>query len=284
MKTKFIIVLLFLVACSSPKEQQASTERSIITAGGTISEIVTALGFEDLIIATDITSTFPASLQKLPSIGYRNQIKSEGILSLNPEVILIEKDYLLPEVIAQLQSTGVEVRLFEKPQTTTETISLIAELADFLQVKEEGLALIDKVKADLKTLDEYKSKISLSERPSMLFLMARGEDMVFVAGEETFATSLISLSGLSNPTLGFKDFIPLTPEALVKYNPDYVLMFDSGLASLGGKDGLSKIKGLDQTTAFQKDQILTYDGLLLSGFGPRVGEVALEIAKEVYSK
>ncbi|MFC3416985.1 hypothetical protein [Algoriphagus hitonicola] len=36
---------------------------------------------------------------------------------------------------------------------------------------------------------------------------------------------------------------------------------------------------MTETIAFQKDQILALDGLYISGFGPRVGNAALDLAK-----
>jgi iron complex transport system substrate-binding protein len=96
-----IFLLVFLIvgtsACQKASENQTANEFKIITAGGTISEIVYELGFGDHIIATDITSTYPSSLQSLPSIGYRNQIKAEGILALGPDLLLAEEGYLSEE-------------------------------------------------------------------------------------------------------------------------------------------------------------------------------------------
>ena len=63
------------------------------------------LGLGDRIIATDRTSTYPEKMQSLPSIGYRNQIKAEGILSLAPDIILAEEDYLSDDVLDQLKLT-----------------------------------------------------------------------------------------------------------------------------------------------------------------------------------
>ncbi|AFL83423.1 ABC-type hemin transport system, periplasmic component [Belliella baltica DSM 15883] len=282
MKSNFFLYLFLLGACSSPKESEIKSEKRIITAGGTITEIVSELGLGDLIVATDITSTYPTKMKELPSIGYRNQIKSEGILSMNPDVILAETDYLSADVVAQLKATGIEVKFFEKPTSVKGAFSLISDLANYLGVTEKGKLIQEEVKNELLELAQFLEKQEVVEKPTMLFIMARGEDMVFVGGDDTFASSIIQLSGLQSPVLGFKDFIPLTPEALAKFNPDYILMFDSGLATLGGEEGLTKIRGIEQTHAFQNGQILAFDGLLLSGFGPRVAEVALEIAKSVY--
>jgi len=279
---KIEIYLSFLVlacACASPTKEIHSEEQTIITAGGTITEIVYELGFGSSIIATDITSTYPASMQDLPSIGYRNQIKAEGILALGPDKVLMEEGYLTNDVIAQLTAAGMEIHQFEKPKDIAGTFKIIQELAEFLEVPEKGRELAEQLRKDMQVLEDYTA--TLTNRPKMAFVMARGQETVFVAGEETFAEHLFDLAAVESVGKGFKDFVPLTPEALVSMNPDYLLFFESGLQTLGGKEGVKHIRGIEQTTAFKNGGILAFDGLYLSGFGPRVGKAALELAKRV---
>src|SRR5690554_3487166 len=119
----FFLLSLLMLACQQPREKAETSDETppqFITAGGTITEIVHQLGLGERIIATDITSTYPASMQELPSIGYRNQIKAEGILSLGADVVLVEADYLGPEVIEQLKGAQVEVQVFNKPMKVEE--------------------------------------------------------------------------------------------------------------------------------------------------------------------
>lgn len=283
---KYIIIAFAAVlafGCQAKKTTEETPEvRKMITAGGTVTEIVHELGFGDQIIATDITSTYPASMQELPSIGYRNQIKAEGILALGPSLILAEEGYMTPDVVSQLQAARIEIKFFAKPTDVDGTRKIIQEIADYLKVPEKGTALLSQLDKDLADLTAYLS--DKSEQPSMAFVMARGQEMVFVAGEDTFSASLMQLAGIRSTGVGFKDFVPLTPEAIASMNPDYLLFFESGLQSIGGKEGVKNIRGIESTTAFQKDQILAYDGLYLSGFGPRVGKAALELAKAVRIK
>lgn len=111
--------------------------------------------------------------------------------------------------------------------------------------------------------------------------MARGPETLFLAGEETFADELFELAGMENTAQDFNDFIPLSPEALISMNPEYILLFDSGLETLGGKDGVGNINGITETDAYQQDHIIAMDGHYISGFGPRVGKAALELAQSV---
>ena len=275
----FLFALIFTAACSSTQEDKTNEnqELRIITAGGTISEIVAALGLQNQIIATDRTSTFPKDLQQLPSIGYRNQIKAEGILSLNPYLVLIEEGYLNQEVVDQLQSTEIEIKQFQKPSSAEETLAMIEAIAIFFDLKEEGDSIIASVKKDLQELEEYKQ--ASTDCGTALFVMARGPESLFMAGKESFATAMFDLAGVNSVVADFENFVPLTPEALISMNPDHIVLFESGLESLGGKAGLSKIPGMTETSAFQKDQIVALDGLYISGFGPRVGNAALDLAK-----
>jgi iron complex transport system substrate-binding protein len=270
---------MLVFGCTEKKSEAVSDKVKIITAGGTITEVVNALGFGDDIIATDITSTYPAAMQELPSIGYRNQIKAEGILALGPDLVLAEEGYMSEDVVNQLQAAGLQIQFFAKPKDIAGTYKIVTEIADFLQVSESGKTINASIEADMKALENYLQIHSTN--PSMAFVMARGQEMVFLAGEETFAESMINMAGINHVGIGFKDFIPLTPEALVSMNPDYLLFFDSGIQSIGGMDGVKNIRGIENTVAFKQNQILSLDGQYLSGFGPRVGKAALELAKAV---
>lgn len=272
------LMLLLGWACKAPEVKETEqSSRKIITAGGTVTEIIHELGFGDQIIATDITSTYPTSMQSLPSIGYRNQIKAEGILALGPDLILAEEGYLTEDVVNQLKSAQIEIHFFKKPIRVEETKKLITDLADFFEAQVEGNRIVDELQADLDSLQSYLALNDSS--PKAAFIMARGPQTVFMAGEDTFAQSIFELAGLQPAATGFKDFVPVTPEALVTMNPEFLVFFDSGIKSLGGREGLAQVKGLSDTPAFKDGHILSFDGHYLSGFGPRVGKAALELVK-----
>lgn len=66
-----------------------------------------------------------------------------------------------------------------------------------------------------------------------------------------------------------KPFTPITSEALVRAQPDVILMMSEGLESVGGVDGLVEIPGIRETPAGMARRVVDLeDGVLLS-FGPR---------------
>ena len=275
------LLLSALAACSSPSTNKGEglTARKIITAGGTITEVVDALGYSDDIIATDITSTYPSGMQDLPSIGYRNQIKAEGILALGPDLVLIEEGYLNPDVVTQLKAAQINIQVFAKPTTVEGTKKLVIAMAAFFGEEKKGKEINAAIDADIADLNAYLE--SQDSQPKAIFVMARGPETVFIAGDKTFASEMFKLAKIEGTATGFDEFAPMTPESLVSMNPEYLIFFESGIQSVGGKDGLVAIQGIDQTTAYKEDHIVAIDGQLLSGFGPRVGKAALDLAKAV---
>jgi iron complex transport system substrate-binding protein len=272
----FIVIAFLLItafACSSGAETrkdqaEAAQKSKIITVGGTITEIVAALGEFESIVATDPTSTFPAEAKNLPSLGYRNAIKAEGLISLGSDVIIAENDHLSDEVKQQLSSAGVAWHEIENLYTVEGTLNMIDEIASILNLEEQAISLKSELEESINTL---RTKVDAREvKPSVLIVYARGAGSLTIGGSNTFAETFFSLAGCVQAVSEIDGFKPLTTEALIQANPDYILFFESGLKSLGGIDGALQIPGVAETKAGQNRQIIAMDGLLLSGFGPRL--------------
>ena len=103
-----------------------------------------------------------------------------------------------------------------------------------------------------------------------------------VAGTKTGAHEIIGLAGAKNAISEFDGYKPLTSEAIINSAPDAILLMDSGLESIGGKNSLWELPGMALTPAKVNNHVLTMDGLLLLGFGPRIIEAALSLHKSLY--
>ena len=255
----------------------ASTQaqRRIVSLNGTVTEVVCALGFERSLAGVDVTSTYPASVQKLPKVGHNRNISAEPVLALQPDLILATSNFLAPAVIEQFNATGVKTVVLQQEYSVEGTKKLIREIAAALQATEKGAALC-------KQLDQQQQALKvIPQAKKVLFIYARGAGTMMVAGQETPLDKIITLAGAKNAASGFKDFKPLTTEALVAANPDVILLFDSGLESVGGVTGLMKVPGIPQTTAGKQQKIIAMDGQFLSGFGPRVIEAVKVLSQKL---
>ena len=246
----------------------------IITAGSSSSEIVCALGHCDDIVVTDRTSQYPEQLQNLPSIGYRNSISAEGIISQMPELVILEEEYVKDALIDQLQSTGIKTVVVAQDRSWESTQERINTIAAVLDKEEAGQELIAQMESELAEVKQLVA--SNDSQPKVLGVYARGAGAMQVGGPNS-AFALIELAGAKNAVPDIDGFKPLNAESLIQANPDYILFFDSGLESVGGVDGALQIPGVAQTTAGKQRQIIAMDGVKLTNWGPRLPEAAREL-------
>ncbi|MEM6843326.1 MAG: ABC transporter substrate-binding protein [Bacteroidota bacterium] len=268
MKTSIVYLLLTLFSFT------LAAQPRIITAGSSSSEIVCELGHCDDIVATDRTSVYPESLQNLPSIGYRNSISAEGIISQMPELVILEEEYVKDALIDQLESTNIKTVVVAQDRTWESTQERIKTIATALDKEEAGQELIAEMEAELA---EVKQLVEASDnRPKVLAVYARGAGTMQVGGSNS-AFSIIEMCGAQNAVPEIDGFKPLNTESLIKANPDYILFFNSGLASLGGIDGVLEVPGVAQTIAGKERQIISMDGVKMTNWGPRLAEAAREL-------
>jgi iron complex transport system substrate-binding protein len=248
----------------------------IVSANGTLSEILVGLGLEKQIVGVDITSTFPASLDKIPKIGHNRSIAAEGVLTLNPDVIVYtDQSMLSPSVVKQLGSSGKKLVEFKHEFSKEGAIRLIREVGAYFNAKPQAEKMVKGLEADLK-------RITVPKAPKkLLFIYARGAGTLMVSGTGTSIDKIFGLAGHKNAVQGFTEFKPLTAESLITFNPDVLVLFSSGLESLEGMDGLLKVPGIANTNAGRNRKIVTMDGQLLTGFGPRLGKAAIELSQKV---
>ena len=117
------LFLGFLILCGSSVSANAQTTivgvdgvavqindiSRIITVGGSISETVWALGEGNKVIATDVSTTYPPEVFRLPRVPYVRSLTPEGILSLNPTLILASDEADPQAAIDQLRDAGASL-------------------------------------------------------------------------------------------------------------------------------------------------------------------------------
>ncbi|TCK85864.1 heme/hemin ABC transporter substrate-binding protein [Albibacterium bauzanense] len=278
-----IILLLIsaVSACNVDTQSEATFVDStkIVSINGTVSEILVDLGFEDNIVGVDVASTYPASLNSKPKVGHSQQMAAEGIIALGPDVVIGTSKDVKPELADQIRNAGVKLLLFDQEYSPEGTKKLIKSIADSLNRTAKGDSIISIVEADLAKANAAEKT---DPKPKVLFIYARGTGTMMVAGNGTQVEKIIELAGGQNAVSGFTDYKPLTAEALVAANPDVILLFDSGLSSLGDIDGLLEVQGVKETNAGKNRKIVEMDGQFLTGFSQRLGKAVLELAEKIH--
>ena len=294
MKTQQLVILFCLtasIAIAQPVEVTDangetvvihSAER-IVSLNGSTTEILFALGIGEKIVGCDASSTYPKhATETLPSVGYQYRLNAEGILSLRPTLVIGRADVKPPQVIEQLRMAGVTVLLLKEPRTVDEAKQRLRTIGKAVDRQEQATALISALEKDIETL---KSKLSARQdqaKLKALFLYLRGPQTAFVLGKDSGPSAMLELVGATNAAGKIKGTKPMTAEAVIAAQPDVYVLFESGLKSIGGVEGLLKVPGLAQTPAGRNKRVVAMDGLYLSGFGPRCGKAALDLFRGIY--
>lgn len=255
----------------------------IVSLNGSTTEILFALGVGDNVVGCDASSTYPKGVKdKLPSIGYQYGLNVEGILSLNPTLIIGRDDVRPPQVVQQLRMAGVTVLLLKEPrafETAKQRLLTIGKVVGHEKKAEELAKALD---TDIEKLEAKLASRKETPKQKALFLYLRGTQTTLVLGTDTAPGAMFDIVGAENAAGNIKGNKPMTAESVIAAQPDVYVLFTTSLESVGGVDGLLKLPGLAHTPAGQNKRIVTLDGQYLSGFGPRSGRAALDLFRGIY--
>ncbi|RRA90415.1 heme/hemin ABC transporter substrate-binding protein [Paenimyroides viscosum] len=279
-----LTLALVVASCNKKENTNATTDGTltettviktdrIISLNGSITETLAALNEAENIVGKDVTSTFPADL-KAKDLGHVRSITAESILALQPSVVIGTSKDINPNLNDQLKKANISLIMIDQEYSVEGTKNLITSIATKLK-KDNYQPLLDNISTKIATVKPFDKKTKI------LFIYARGAGNLMVAGTGTPLHSMIELAGAENAAAALTDFKPLTPEALLTTNPDVILMFEKGLQSIGGIDGLLKIEGISTTNAGKNKKVVTMDGQFLSGFGPRLGDAVVELHNKI---
>ncbi|MEM7376282.1 MAG: ABC transporter substrate-binding protein [Pseudomonadota bacterium] len=258
--------LLALIALLAASVTQAGDPQRIVSVDGTISEIVFALGAGDRLVGVDTTSVYPAETHDLPKVGYKRALSAEGLLSLQPDLVLYNQDAGPPVVLQQLAQAGLPLVQIPNEPSVAGTLDKIRAVADALGLSEQGRAMAERVSAELAAV---LPDSDAAARAVFVLHIGAGSDMA--AGADTSAAGIIALAGGVNALEdAFTGYKPITAEAMLAAAPEVILVTERNLRQLGGVSGLLSRAGLAATPAGQSGRIVPINALLMLGFGPRL--------------
>jgi len=250
----------------------------IVTLSSAHTETVDALGLGQNIVAVDVTSEYPDYAKKLPRVSANRTVSAEGILSFRPDMVIAAASDIPLTIQHQLKAAGVKLVLTHQEYTVKGTVQFIRQIAGGLGVSAKGEELAAKtVKATKYAVDHVKQQST--KHPGVLFIYARGAGVMSVAGKGSSIDAIIRLAGGHNVIKEFNDFKPYSTEALVKADPDIILMFDFGLSSLGGRKSVLNMPGVSLTRAGKQQKVIALDPHLLINFSVRLPQAILTLNK-----
>jgi iron complex transport system substrate-binding protein len=257
---------------------------------GSLAATVAGLGLGDRLVGRDTSTSFDGA-SDLPLVTQNgHELNGEAILELSPSVIITDSSIGPWDVVLQMREAGIPVVVTTPERSIDNAGEIVTMVAAALGVPEAGQALTSRIEAEVAaevTEIAAVTPVDPADRPRILFLYVRGNAGVYyIFGEESGADALIrALGGVDVAgEIGWQGMRPMTAEALVKAQPDILLMMTGGLESVGGVDGLlERIPAVAETPAGQNRRIVDMSDYEILSFGPRTAGVLDALARAIYA-
>lgn len=254
-----------------------SAHRLVSTDAGA-TELVVALGMQDQLVAIDVTSQLPDGSKDLPSVGYHRALSAEGLLGLQPSMVVGSEHMGPVAVVDALTKAGVTLVQLPSADSAEELRANVRQLSTALAMEEQGSALIAKLDAKLNQL---AAKPLVNER--VAFLLSMDPSKLRLAGKGTAGDALIGMLEASN-VAGYNNYRNVSAESLLSMQPTMILVVgresDAAVEDLVDANPLLK-----HIPAGQNNRIMSVDGgSLVAGLSVSAVDEALRINQAVFDK
>ncbi len=195
----------------------------VVSLSPAVTEIIYALGAEDVLVGRTDFCEYPPEAVEIPSIGGISNLNIEKILSLNPDLV-ISGSMVGKKVTDQMDQMGVPmVCVIEKPRFEALYDNILA-IGRLVGKEHEADSTVESLKWKVKRLlaDTSLSTFN-SQLSTCYYVVGFGAGGNFTAGGNTFINDIIRMAGGRNIAEDI-DGWSYSLEALMKENPDYVIV------------------------------------------------------------
>lgn len=255
----------------------------IVSIGGAVTEILWSLGQSGNIVGVDSTSLYPMpAVRQKPDVGYMRQLSAEGVLGLNPSVMIAIAGSGPKETINVLEAAKVPLVVIPDSYSEDGIVEKIKLIAKVTSAAERGRCLAAQVEDDLAALRTIRAGIG-EKKKRVLFMLSFINGRAMAAGRGTAADGIIRMAGAVNVFSEHEAYKQINDEAVIAANPDYIVTISRG----GGPGDLDATTvfahpALAATPAAATKAFVSMDGLYLLGFGPRTARAARDLAVTLY--
>ena len=254
------LVLLF-AACGGHKEPTAvndtvtddygrtvvvpSQPQRVVSLSPAVTEIIYALGAQDILVGRTDFCEYPAEAQDIPSIGGISNLNVESIMSRNPDLV-ISGSMVGKKVTDQMDAMDIPmVCVIEKPRFDAlyDNIAAIGRLVGKEREADSLNALMRERVNALVTDDTITQSHNNATTPKVYYVVGFGASGNFTAGGNTFINDIIRMAGGRNIAEDIEGW-SYSLEALVQEDPDYIIVRREDSAAFCGMKPYNRLSAV----------------------------------------
>ncbi len=265
---RFRLLAALLALLLSHGQAWAAPAQRIVSLLPSLTESACLLDACDRLVGVDRYSDWPDSVRNLPRLGGGLTPDFEGLVRLNPDLVLAAGSSRLG---ARLRQLGIPV--FERePQNLAQAREAFLALGQQLGVRDavaRWMAIEARLEAQIRARPP-------AAKPLRVYVEVGGRGP-YAAGAASFLGELLTRLGASHsigPELGA--FPMINPEWLLRHPPDLIILTHSEPVDLGRRPGWAKLPAVKHQRICR---LSPHEAALVTRPGPRLPDAAAILAR-----
>jgi iron complex transport system substrate-binding protein len=250
---------------------------SIVSLSATATEMLYAIGAGSQVKAVDSTSDYPANAPHTKLSAY--QPNAEAIAAYKPDLVIISND--IGGITAKLTALAIPVLDLPAAANVAGVYTEFTQLGAATGHAAAARAEDERLRAEVTRIVAAEPHHSAP----LTYYYELGVDPYYSVTDSTFIGSLLSLLGLKSIADTAKGaaaaggYPSLSAEYILKANPDYIILSDTGPAA-GGQSAATVTgrPGWSVLTAVKGKHIIMLNADIASRWGPRIVQLLQAVA------
>ena len=244
----FLITLFvavnFIFAAGKKNKKAAKSEVRIVSLGPAATEIIYAIGAQDLLVARTDLCDYPPEAAEKPSVGgfAGNTLSLESIISYEPTLV-----YLFAEMhegfVKPLQDLGIQV--YRSNATSIEAVkNEVLDIGKLTGHEKEAQKVVKDMDAKLSRTEKmYKAKMAKADGKLPKVYWEVWHSPMMSCGKNSFMDDIIVKAGGKN-IFGEEEYAypMVSEEAVLLADPDFIFYSGDGMGG-GEPSDIFKPKG-----------------------------------------
>jgi iron complex transport system substrate-binding protein len=254
----------------------------VVSLAPNITETICALEAGTRLVGVSDFDDYPPMIRGLPKLGGYIDPDLERLSLLRPALIFVPGEHQVVSTFAAQHGLSV----VNVHMDSLETIDAgIATIGTALKVEKAAARLRRQI---TNKLNGIRDAVAPFERPKVLIVLARERGNLSnlqTVGGTSFISELVAVAGGDNIYGDVdKPYLEASKETVVVKAPDVILEIQAGnFMTRKQSDALhSDWRAMDTLPAWQKGRIYIFTDTHMMRPGPRIGDVAAQIARKLH--
>ena len=259
--------------------EKPATKIVVLTASDC--EIAYAIGAGDTVIARGEFCNYPEEALKVTEVSSGSETNIEQIISLKPEVVIMNSMDQTTEQIEALENVGIKV-VMNDAKTIEEVYTSIEIIGKVVGKEKAAFGLIDEMK---KGFEDVASSVDKNSGKTVYFEVSPLEYGLWTAGKGTFMDEIANMLGVTNIFADVDGWAEISQEQVIERNPDYIVTIYMGIENQQPPtEEIMSRKGWENVNAVLTGNVKTINSDEISRPGPRLVDAAKALRELFYGE